>query len=71
VLDAAIETAQTIAANSPAAVQAVKTQISAGIADFVLSQEAREQALGDRVRASPDFSEGVAAFREKRPVNYG
>jgi enoyl-CoA hydratase/carnithine racemase len=37
----------------------------------VLSQEAREQALGDRVRASPDFAEGVAAFREKRPANYG
>jgi len=29
-----------------------------------------EQALGDRVRASPDFAEGVAAFQAKRPANY-
>ena len=44
-----------IAANSPSAVQAVKTQISASIADFALSREALEQQLGDSVRASPAF----------------
>jgi enoyl-CoA hydratase len=70
VLPAAIETAAQIAANSPSAVQAVKTQISASIADFALSREALEQQLGDRVRASPHFSEGVAAFREKRRPDY-
>ncbi len=70
VLRAALDTAASIAANSPAAVQAVKTQISATIADHVLSREGLEQRLGDRVRASPDFAQGVAAFREKRRATY-
>ena len=66
----AMETAATIAANSPSAVQAVKTQISASIADYAKSREAMEQELGDRVRASPHFAEGVAAFLEKRKPEY-
>lgn len=70
VLQAALEVATQIAANSPSAVQAVKTQISASITDFAVGREALEQQLGDRVRASPHFAEGVAAFREKRRPNY-
>src|SRR5882724_3688491 len=66
----AIETAERIAANSPAAVQAVKQQISATIAEHARSREALDQELGDRVRASAHFKEGVAAFLEKRPPNY-
>jgi enoyl-CoA hydratase/carnithine racemase len=66
----ALETAELIAANSPAAVQAVKRQISATIAEHALTREALEQELGDRVRASADFTEGIAAFREKRPPRY-
>jgi enoyl-CoA hydratase len=66
----AIETAKAIAANSPSAVQAVKQQISASIADYAQSREALDQELGDRVRASPHFQEGIAAFREKRQPNY-
>lgn len=66
----AIETAEAIAANSPSAVQAVKQQISNTLAEHALSREALDQELGDRVRASPHFTEGVAAFREKRPPNY-
>ena len=69
-MDWATEKARAIAANSPAAVQAVKTQISASIADYAISREALEQQLGDKVRASSDFAEGVAAFREKRKPNY-
>lgn len=66
----ALETAEAIAANSPTAVQAVKQQLSTTSADFAKSREALEQTLGDRVRASAHFAEGVAAFREKRRPEY-
>jgi enoyl-CoA hydratase/carnithine racemase len=66
----ALETAESIAANSPTAVQAVKRQISATIADHASTREALDQELGDRVRRSAHFTEGVAAFREKRPPRY-
>ena len=70
VLPDAIETATMIAANSPVAVQAVKRQISDAIAAHVRSREELEQRLGDEVRASPHFAEGVAAFRERRQPDY-
>ena len=66
----AFETAATIAANSPSAVQAVRTQISSSIADYARSREALDQALGERVRSGPHFKEGVAAFLEKRKPDY-
>jgi E-phenylitaconyl-CoA hydratase len=66
----ALLTAEAIAANSPMAVQAVKEQISATDDALNRPREALEQALGDQVRASPDFAEGVAAFQEKRPAQY-
>jgi enoyl-CoA hydratase len=66
----AIETAERIAANSPSAVQAVKRQVTAMIADHVLAREAQEQELGDKVRAGPHFAEGVAAFRQRRQPRY-
>src|ERR1700680_1632372 len=46
----AIDTAERIAANSPSAVQAVKRQVTATIAEHVLTREAQEQELGDKVR---------------------
>jgi enoyl-CoA hydratase/carnithine racemase len=70
VLPEALAIAERIAANSPSAVQAVKQQISATIADHARSREALEQELGDRVRGGKDFSEGVRAFREKRQPRY-
>ena len=66
----ALATADTIAANSPSAVQAVKEQITTTAAAHALSREPLDQALGDRVRASEHFKEGVAAFLGKRPPNY-
>jgi enoyl-CoA hydratase len=66
----ALETAETIAANSPAAVQAVKHQISATIAAHARSRESLDQQLGDHVRSTPHYREGIRAFLEKRPPNY-
>jgi len=66
----ALATAEQIAANSPSAVQAVKRQISATIADHARTREPLDQTLGDQVRASPHFTEGVRAFREKRRPIY-
>lgn len=69
-MSAALARARLITANSPYAVQAVKTQISAMASDHALSRETLDQSLGDKVRASPDFREGIAAFKEKRQANY-
>jgi enoyl-CoA hydratase/carnithine racemase len=48
----------------------VKRQISSTIADHVRTREALEQELGDRVRRSDHFKEGVRAFLDKRNPNY-
>jgi enoyl-CoA hydratase/carnithine racemase len=69
-LDWALAKAEAIAANSPSAVQAVKTQISATIAANALAREPLDQELGNKVRAGPDFAEGVAAFLAKRKAVY-
>jgi len=61
----AIHTAETIAVNSPAAVQAVKEQITATDDALNHPRETVEQELGDRVRASPDFAEGVSASQDR------
>ena len=69
-LTTAIEKAECIASNSPSAVQAVKTQISATIAEHAIKREKMEQELGDHVRSGKDFAEGIAAFLEKRSPIY-
>ena len=66
----ALQTAETIAANSPTAVQAVKRRISTTIAEHARAGEALDQELGGRVRASEHFTEGVRAFLEKRAPDY-
>ena len=70
VLDWALEKAHMIVANSPSAVQAIKTQISSSIAEHARSREDLDQKLGDQVRADANFKEGVNAFLEKRQPKY-
>jgi enoyl-CoA hydratase/carnithine racemase len=70
VLPWALRTAETIAANSPTAVQAVKQQVSSTIAAHAQARESLDQELGDRVRASEHFAEGIRAFLEKRNPHY-
>ncbi len=70
VLARAVATAELIAANSPKAVQAVKRFVSTGFAERSREREPFEQSLGDAVRASADFTEGVEAFRQRREPTY-
>ncbi len=70
VLAEALSVAEMIAANSPTAVQAVRRAVSTAIAEQALGQEPLEQKLGEAVRASEHFREGVAAFLEKRTPVY-
>jgi enoyl-CoA hydratase/carnithine racemase len=69
-VERAMDTAELIASNSPMAVQAVKRFISTGNAERAEAREHFEQTLGDAVRSSPDFIEGIEAFRERRQPNY-
>jgi enoyl-CoA hydratase/carnithine racemase len=62
--------AMIIAKNGPRAVQAVKKQVSDTISTHVRSRESIEQRLGEELRASDDFKEGVAAFLQKRKPTY-
>ena len=69
-MDRALNMAEIIADNSPSAVQAVKRKISTEIAEHALGQEKLDQELGNLVRNSRHFKEGIAAFLEKRKPNY-
>ena len=49
---------------------ALTCRFTACTADHARSREALDQTLGDQVRASAHFREGVAAFLEKRKPHY-
>src|SRR2546426_11885070 len=66
----ALGTAETIAANSPTAVQAVKQPISSPNADPAAPREGLEQGPRGPARKDEQFKEGGPAVLEKRKPNY-
>jgi crotonobetainyl-CoA hydratase len=69
-MDAALTLAQEIAGHAPLAVQASKriaTGVVAGESTTELSAWALSDAEGQRLLATADAAEGLAAFAEKRP----
>jgi enoyl-CoA hydratase len=69
-LEAALETANAIAANSPGAVSATKLSVLDGLKVGTQEAFARELEHGDRVFSGPDAVEGPRAFLEKRPPRW-
>lgn len=70
VLDEAVRLATLIAANAPLAVRATKAAILASVTIGLADGLALERALHDKVFASADRREGMAAFLEKRPARF-
>ncbi len=56
---------------SPAATREAKRQLYADLHGDVGTAVSRSEALLDRMMAEPDFAEGVAAMRERRPPRFG
>lgn len=67
----ALELARTLAAGPRAAFIAVRELMAAACTNSLADQLEREAAAQRRLADSPDFFEGVAAFREKRPARFG
>ncbi len=55
---------------SPAASREAKRQLYADLHGDVGTSIARSEALHDRMMTEPDFAEGVAALRDKRPPHF-
>jgi enoyl-CoA hydratase/carnithine racemase len=66
VRERALELAQAIAAKAPLATRAAKQAVRDGLEMPLSGGLALERALSQRLRASADWREGVAAFAEKR-----
>ena len=65
--DAAHAFAADIATSAPLAVRSIRETMRQGLVDEVRAATARERAEQDRLTATSDFAEGVAATRERRP----
>lgn len=68
-LDAALELAETIAANAPLAVQVTKQLLADLASESLWQADAYERTVVafERIMASADAAEGARAFAEKRP----
>jgi enoyl-CoA hydratase/carnithine racemase len=69
-LTAAVAVAKRIAANAPLAVQGVKRALDAGMDGPLKAGLALEVSVHQRLSASEDRVEGVAAFNEKREAQW-
>ena len=56
-----------IATSGPLAVRSIRETMRAGLVDMVRAATARERAEQERLAATADFAEGIAATRERRP----
>jgi enoyl-CoA hydratase/carnithine racemase len=59
-----------IAASAPLALLAIRETMRGGLAEQVRTATARENVEQQRLRATDDFQEGVAAVAERRPPNF-
>jgi enoyl-CoA hydratase/carnithine racemase len=64
--DEARALAREVAVSAPLAVEAIRATLRGGLADAVRSATAHERAEQERLQASADFREGVAAMAERR-----
>jgi len=70
VVDEAVRLASRIAANAPLAVRSAKAALVAANCMHLAEGLALERALHDKVFASADRREGMAAFLQKRPARF-
>lgn len=72
VLDHTLDYARDMAASiAPASLREAKRQLYADLHGDVGMAVARSEALLERMVTEPDFAEGVAAWRERRPPRFG
>ncbi len=69
-LEAAMEMARTIAGHAPLVTAALKELVADMTPASGPDQAFRVKRILDRIAKSDDFTEGVAAFREKRPPHF-
>ncbi|MEM9040348.1 MAG: enoyl-CoA hydratase/isomerase family protein [Actinomycetota bacterium] len=69
-LDAARGFAGEVAASAPLAVESIRTTLRGDLADRVEEATRHELAEQERLRATPDFSEGTRAMAERRTPNF-
>jgi 2-(1,2-epoxy-1,2-dihydrophenyl)acetyl-CoA isomerase len=66
----AVALATEIAASAPIAVRSIRETMRGNLASEVRAAMARERAEQERLQATADFAEGVAAVRERRPARF-
>ncbi len=69
-LDAATALAREIAEAAPLAIAATRATLRAGLADAFAAATAHELAEQARLRETADFTEGLAAMRERRTPHF-